>query len=104
MKPIYYRWAYSPTSGDVTLSHNHEKHPADIDFHADMAKQRPEQDLQFGYAYRLDNGWKVTDAKHKPQDDVHLRVAVENAIEGQEAPPLVKITQWKPITDGAWKA
>jgi hypothetical protein len=82
-QPIYYRWAYSPSTGDVTLSHNHEGHPADITFHSQMAEQRPEGDLQFGYAYKLDNGWKVTNDKHQPESDVHLRVAVENAIEEQ---------------------
>jgi hypothetical protein len=86
VKPIYYRWAYSPTTGEVSLSHNHEGHPADIEFHAQMAEQRAESDLQFGYAYRLDNGWKVTNEKHGHEDDVHLRVAVEKAIESREHP------------------
>lgn len=87
-KVIYYRWAYSPSTGDVTLSHNHEGHPADITLHADMAKERQEGDLLFGYAYRMENGWKVTDEDHKPADDVHLRVAVEKAIEGKDGSPV----------------
>src|SRR4051812_30880303 len=98
-KPIYYRWAYSPTTGDVTLSHNYEGHVADIRFHSDMAKERQEGDLVFGYAYRLDNGWKVTDAKHKPETDVHLRVAVEKAIEGQERPKLASLARWETEMD-----
>lgn len=102
-KPIYYRWCYSPSTGDVTLSHNYEGHVADIRFHSDMAKERQEGDLQFGYAYRLDNGWKVTDDKHKPETDVHLRVAVEKAIEGQEHPKLASLSapEWTPDRDAA---
>lgn len=84
MKPIYFRWTYSPSTGDVTLSHNHEGHPADIKFHSQMASERSEGDLMFGYAYRLDNGWKVTNDKHQPEEDVHIRVAVEKAIEQRE--------------------
>jgi hypothetical protein len=87
LKPIYYRFAYSPTTGEVSLSHNHEGHPAEITFHSQMAEQRPEADLVFGYAYRLDNGWKVTNEKHGPETDVHIRVAVEKAIEHREHPP-----------------
>jgi hypothetical protein len=86
LKPVYYRWTYSPSTGEVSLSHNHEGHPADIEFHAQMAEQRQEADLVFGYAYRLDNGWKVTNDKHGPENDVHLRVAVEKAIENREHP------------------
>ena len=77
---IYYRWAYSPTSGDVTLSHNHEGHPADIRYHSQMAAERPEKDIEVGYAFKLENGWKVTDQDFKPVDDPHRLVAVENAI------------------------
>lgn len=71
-KIIYYRWVYSPTTGDVTISHNHEGHPTDIHFHSDMAEDRPESDLLYGYAYRLDNGWKVTDHDHREVDDPNI--------------------------------
>ncbi len=86
MKPrvIYYRFAYSPTTGDVSLSHNREGHPAMIRFHSEMASDRPEQDIEVGYAFKLDNGWKVTDSEFKPVVDPHRLVAVENAIAQQE--------------------
>lgn len=84
MKPIYYRWGYSPSSRDVQLSHNQESHPADISFHSELA-HRLAPDAVFGYAYRLDNGgWKVTDADHKPEEDIHHRVTIENAINKYE--------------------
>ncbi len=79
-KTIYYRYVYSPSTGDVTLSHNHEAGPADIRFHSDMAEERPEKDLEAGYAFKLDNGWKVTDDDFKPTDDPHRLMEVENAI------------------------
>jgi hypothetical protein len=89
--PIYYRWCYSPSTGDVTLSHNHEAGPADIRFHSQMAEERPEHDVEVGYAFKMDNGWNVTDQDFKPVDDPHRLVAVENAIvqyEGRESPEI----------------
>lgn len=82
---IYYRWTYSPTTGDVTLSHNHEGHPTDIRFHGQMAADRPETDLLYGYAHRLDNGWKVIDDESKPVDDPHIQAAVEKEVGTYEA-------------------
>lgn len=76
---------YSPSSGEVSLSHNHEGHPAMIRFHADMAKERTEHDVEPGYAFKLDNGWKVTDQDFKPVADPHRMVAVENAISELES-------------------
>jgi hypothetical protein len=84
MVNIYYRYVYSPSTGDVTLSHNHEGRPADIRFHSDMAEERSERDLTSGYAFKLDNGWKVTDREFKPSQDPHQIVAVENAIKDYE--------------------
>ena len=81
---IYYRWCYSPTTGDVTLAHNHEGHPADVRFHSDMAAERVENDLLFGSAHKLDNGWQVLDEDSKNVEDPHLRVAVEQAIKEHE--------------------
>lgn len=51
-----------------------------VRFHSDMAKERPEPDIEPGYAFKLDNGWKVTDQDFKPVVDPHRMVAVENAI------------------------
>lgn len=82
---VYYRWVYSPSTGDVTLAHNHEGHPAMIRFHADLANARPEKDIEAGYAFKLDNGFKVTDQDFKPVDDPHRMVAVENAISSYES-------------------
>jgi len=81
---IYYRWTYSPTTGDVTLSHNHEGHPTDIRFHGDMAAERPESDLIHGFAHKLDSGWQVIDDDSKVIEDPHVRASVEKEIEKYE--------------------
>lgn len=81
---IYYRFCYSPSTGDVDLSHNHEGHPALVRLHSEMAKDRPEKDVECGYAFKMENGWKVLDQDFKPVDDPHRMVAVENAISSRE--------------------
>lgn len=79
-KIIYYRWVFSPSTGDVTLSHNHEAHPADLPLHEEMAEERSESDLEAGYAYRAVNGWKLTNADHKPLTEPFTRRKVLEAI------------------------
>ncbi len=72
MKPLYYRYVYSPTTGDVDLSHNQEGHHSLVPTHGEMALSRPESDLLTGYAYRLDGGWRILDADHRPVNDPHI--------------------------------
>jgi hypothetical protein len=81
---IYYRWVFSPSTGDVSLSHNHEGHPADIVFHEELAEDRPEHDLQGGFATRAVGGWKVTDEDHKPITEPFTKRKVIEAIEHAE--------------------
>lgn len=70
-KPVYYRWTYSPSTGDVDLSHNHECHPSKVPTHGTMCQRRPESDLSVGYAYRLQGGWRIVDGDHRPVTDPH---------------------------------
>lgn len=77
---IYYRWVYSPSTGDVTLAHNYEGHPTDIRFHEDMAEERPERDLLYGFAHRSSDNWKVTDEDSKPVDDPNIIYEVVHAV------------------------
>lgn len=86
MKPtvIYYRWVYSPSTGDVTLSHNHEGHPADIRFHDELNGDRDEKDQINGYAYKVDGGWHLTDEDHKPVDDPHMLKVIDEAVQQAE--------------------
>jgi hypothetical protein len=41
-----------------------------------MAAKRPEHDVICGYAYRIGNGWRLTDAEHNPILDPHLSAQV----------------------------
>lgn len=75
-RPPYYRFCYSPASGDVALSHNQEAKPADLPTHADLAAQLNEPDLLHGYAYRINNGWRLTDWEHRPVTDPHAKMSV----------------------------
>jgi len=81
---IYYRYAYSPTTGDVTLAHNHEGHPTDVRFHTDMAEERPENDLSFGFAHKSADNWKVIDDDSRPIDDPNLIYSVVHAVTKEE--------------------
>lgn len=79
--PIYYRWIISPTTGDVSISHDAEGHPADILLHEGLALERPEQDLINGYAIRHPNGWKLMDENDKELEDPFLIRKINDALE-----------------------
>lgn len=76
----HYRWAYSPTTADVNLSHNEEGHPVDIRLHSDLAQERPERDLLYGYAIRTANGWNIFDDNHKSIIDPNMLWKIREAI------------------------
>lgn len=76
---FYYRYAYSPVTADVTLSHNHEGH--NIRLHSDLANERPERDLLYGYAIRTPLGWNIYDEDDKAVDDPNINYSVRKAIE-----------------------
>jgi hypothetical protein len=82
--PFYYRWVLKPSDGSVDLSHNFEDHPAHVRYHGELATQHKEPDLIHGYAYRLDNGWRLTDWEHKPLDDKFVVAQVVRAIRQRE--------------------
>lgn len=90
---IYYRWTYSPSTGDVTLSHNHEGHPTDVRFHTDMAQERPESDLLHGFAHKSTDNWSITDDDSRPVDDPNLVYEVVYAItKDQKQQRLAKLS------------
>jgi hypothetical protein len=80
-RKVYYRWAYSPTTADVNVSHNEEGHPSDIRLHTDLANERPERDLIFGYGIRTPEGWNVFDEDHKAVTDPNILWSVRRGIE-----------------------
>jgi hypothetical protein len=71
-KPVYYRWAYSPTSDYVTLSHNREAPRHKRKYHDEMEDERDEHDITHGYAYRISGGWRITDWDNKTVEDPRI--------------------------------
>lgn len=80
-RPLYYRFAFDPQSGEVELAHNRETHPAYIRHHGDLAGNGG---MVHGYAYRIGNGWRLTDYDDKPFNDNYIRTKVVRAVRKKE--------------------
>ena len=78
--PLYYRWVFSPESGEVELSHNQEGHPAEIPYHEQLADKINRANVVNGYAYRIGNGWRLSDDEHKPVEDPYVVSQVMRAL------------------------
>lgn len=74
--PLYYRWVFSPDTGEVEIGHNDENHPAKVRYHKELAGQLNRPNLVHGYAYRLLGGWRLTDWEHRPVDDPFVSAQV----------------------------
>lgn len=64
--PVYYRWSFGPKTG-VTLSHNESKIDALMNY-----RDGATSDSVDGYAYRIGNGWRLTDQEHRPVEDPYV--------------------------------
>jgi hypothetical protein len=84
MRPVYYIWSYSPTTGLASIAHNEEGHPARTPTHKDLIQDRPEQDLESGYAIRHPNGLHIISTDNKPIEDPHQRGAIQHKIDSYE--------------------
>jgi hypothetical protein len=85
-KPVFYRWVFSPSDGQVRLSHNQEGHPAHIRTHKDLANEANEHGCVHGYAFRMgDDQYRVLDYAHKPLVDPYIKVRVKKAVEDDAA-------------------
>jgi hypothetical protein len=67
--PVYHLWAFDPVSGDVKVEENESKHPAQAITHEDMKTLVSHPSAEFGYAYRIKGGWRITDSDHRPVTD-----------------------------------
>lgn len=85
VRPPYYLFVYSPATGEVTIGHTLEAHPAEVPTHADLASELNEPGLLHGYAYRINNGWRLTDVDHRPITDAHAKVRVPEELSRIEA-------------------
>lgn len=68
-KQVHYAWVFDPQQGTVQLSDDHKRERRHRGHHtelADAVNRHPNR--VHGYAYRLHNGWRITDWEHKPVD------------------------------------
>lgn len=82
--PFYYLWVYDPHTGDVTVEHNDDRHPADAITHSDLAEIIPHPGRTHGYAYRIENGWRITDENHSEVLDPNILHEVKLKLKGAE--------------------
>jgi hypothetical protein len=94
--PLYYRWVFSPKSGQVDLAHNGE--PV-VRYHGDLASARNEPGLVHGYAYRIGGGWRLFDWEHKPLGDPFVVAQVMRKLRGEEAYDPAAQSEWEPVQD-----
>lgn len=80
MSSFYYKWVFSPTTGDVSLISNEEGHPLDIMTHRELEAGRPEPDLIRGYAIKHPKGYKIMDEDDKEIDDPFTLTKIRKAI------------------------
>lgn len=94
--PLYYRWVFTPSG--VELSHNDDDHPAHLQYHQDLGSQVNEQSMVHGYAYRIKNGWRLTDWEHQPVEDPYIHKSVVDAINNEEGMRVASVEEptWEP--------
>lgn len=84
--PLYVRWAFSPASSEVMLADN-EGDPLNVQYHGDMAAQLNEPNLVHGYAYRLQDGWRLFDWENRPLEDPFIIAQVMRKLVGEHSSP-----------------
>jgi len=84
--PVYYRWTFAPDTGEVEIGHNEEDHPALIRYHEQLADQLNRGHVVHGYAYRIVDGWRLSDDEHKPLEDPYVVSQVLRALNMQSTP------------------
>lgn len=94
-QPMYYRWIYAPSTGEVTLGSNADDHPARVKYHGELGGQADSANPTHGYAYRIGNGWRLTDWEHKAVEDPYTVSQVVRALERKESPEIVSQGSWR---------
>lgn len=80
---LYYVWVFDPQTGEVDV-YDGESNSLDVPSHDDLANQYPHEERLHGYAYRIINGWRVTDWEDKPVEDPYVLNAVTAALRGTQ--------------------
>lgn len=89
--PFFHRWVYDPNQG-VMISHNLDSHPAFVKYHEELGP-----DLTGGFAYKIGNGWRITDRESKPLDDPYIVNQVVRRLNYRDEPETRLEGSWKPI-------
>ena len=77
--PLYWVWVFDPQDAEVEL-YNEEDHPLDTPGHSELAAKHPHPERLHGYAYRIVNGWRITDWEHKALEDPFVVGKVQEAL------------------------
>lgn len=81
MAEVYYKFVISPTSGDVSLAHNKEGHPASILTHEDLIKEQSDPNLIKGYIIKQPAGYRILDDDYKEITDPFLLIKINEILE-----------------------
>lgn len=84
--PMYYRWTFSPDTGEVEVGHNDEDHPALVRYHNQLADKIDRAHVVNGYAYRISDGWRLSDDEHRPLEDPYVVSQVLRALNQGDRP------------------
>lgn len=68
---LYYVWVFDPQSGEVELI-DPDEDPLGIPSHDQLRQKYPHPETLHGYAYRIINGWRITDWEHKQVEDQYV--------------------------------
>jgi len=92
-EPLYQLWVYNPMDGKVTIEHNEGVHKAYHKTHDDIRPDIMHPGRINGYAYRIKNGYRITDEDDKPVDDPYILKAVLNSIKDQKGDELPHVSK-----------
>ncbi len=70
--PDDFLWIFNPQSGEVTVEHNDDRHPAREIMHAELSERVGHPEPVCGHAYRIHMGWRITDDAHRPVTDPYI--------------------------------
>lgn len=94
--PLYYRWVFTPEQG-VTLSSNDDDHPSRVPYHTDLGGLVDQQAPYHGYAYRIGDGWRLTDWEHGAVEDPFIAAQVVRALKGKDGFERTSQNVWEPV-------
>lgn len=78
--PVYWLWVFDPQTGRVTIDHNEDRSRADAITHAELSGHVTHPNKVCGYAYKIQNGFRITDIDHRPVEDPFITNNVIAAI------------------------